>query len=306
MTVVYTVELEEVFDSIDDALAGLRAQQYLVGRELATSVFLAGKLGKPLLVEGEGGVGKSELARALADARGTSLIRLQCHIGMTETGAVYEWDRAKQLLSILRTVHEDSATQQRTVFQEANLIRGPLLEALTCDGPEAPVLLIDRLDLVDNAFEAFLIEYLDSYSVAIPGVGTIAARPAPTVVLTSNGTRDISDGLKRACLYVVIGYPSFDAELELLTSSVPGMTRALAGQVCNVVARLRRETFARRPGIGEALDWARALVALRATALDVRTMDQTLGCLFKSAEDIKRCRRAGLGRLIAPAIDRAG
>jgi MoxR-like ATPase len=295
-----------MFESIDEALARLRAQRYLLSRELATSVFLACKLGKPLLIEGEPGVGKSELARALADALGTELVRLQCHARITDAEGAFEWNRAKQLLAMLRTARESEAVRHEAVFAEENLIRGPLLEALRFDGAMPPVLLIDRIDLADEAFEASLARYLEEFSVTVPEMGTIRARRAPIVVITSNGARQLDEGLRRRCVFVHVGYPPFEAEVDLVLANVPGIGRPLAGQVCNVVARLRAERAGRRPGIGEALDWARALVALRVIKIDVRSMDQTLGCLFKSAEDIERVRQHGLARLLAPAFDRAG
>ncbi|MEO9255431.1 MAG: MoxR family ATPase [Tepidiformaceae bacterium] len=298
-----------MFESIDEVLAQLGQQRYLLGRELATSVFLAGKLGKPLLVEGESGVGKSELAAAMSAALDTRLVRLDCHSEMSEADAVYEWNRVAQLLAMLGERRGSDASRRRAVFHETNLIPGPLLEALTADGEAAPVLLIDRVDLVDSAFEAFLVEFLDGFRVTIPEFGTITAEREPLVVLTSNRTRGLAEGLKRCCLYTFVGYPPFDAEFELLVARVPGISRALAGQICNVVARLRSGgggEFTRRPGIGETLDWARALVALRCVELDGQVMDQTLGCLFKSADDIELARQGALAELLAPLFDRAG
>jgi len=297
-----------MFDSIDDVAARLAAQRYFADREIATTVFLAARLSKPIFLEGEAGVGKTEIAKALARTLNTRLIRLQCYEGLDANHALYEWNYAKQLLRIklAEAGHESANAVEREIFSEEYLIKRPLLEALTADGPAAPVLLIDEIDRADEEFEAFLLEVLSDFQITIPEMGTITAKRLPLVVLTSNRTREIHDALKRRCLYLWISYPTFEREYEIVTSKVPGLNRSLAGQLCNFMERIRREDFYKRPGVAETIDWGMALVALHKSELDADTVDQTLGCIFKYSDDIEQFRRKKYYELLKPGLDRVG
>ena len=300
--------METMFDSIDDVAARLAAQRYFADREIATTVFLAARLGKPIFLEGEAGVGKTEIAKALARTLSTRLIRLQCYEGLDANHALYEWNYAKQLLRIklAEAGHESANAVEREIFSEEYLIKRPLLEALTADGPAAPVLLIDEIDRADEEFEAFLLEVLSDFQITIPEMGTITAKRLPLVVLTSNRTREIHDALKRRCLYLWISYPTFEREYEIVTSKVPGLNRSLAGQLCNFMERIRREDFYKRPGVAETIDWGMALVALHKSELDADTVDQTLGCIFKYSDDIEQFRRKKFYEILKPGLDRVG
>ena len=258
-----------------DALAG---QRYLADRALATAVFLAAELGQPLLLEGEAGVGKTQAAKALAGASGARLIRLQCHEGMDLHHALYDWDYPRQLLA-LRAAEGGSSVGE--LFSREFLLRRPLLDALEHEGPV--VLLIDEIDRADDEFEAFLLELLSDFQVTVPELGTIVARGRPYVVLTSNRTRELHDALKRRCLYHWIDYPARARELEIVQALVPGVPEAIAERVCAAVERLRGEQLYKLPGVGETIDWARALVAL-----DGESLDETLGVVLKVREDIER------------------
>jgi MoxR-like ATPase len=300
--------METMFDSIDDVAARLAAQRYFADREIATTVFLAARLSKPIFLEGEAGVGKTEIAKALARTLNTRLIRLQCYEGLDANHALYEWNYAKQLLRIklAEAGHESANAVEREIFSEEYLIKRPLLEALTADGPAAPVLLIDEIDRADEEFEAFLLEVLSDFQITIPEMGTITAKRLPLVVLTSNRTREIHDALKRRCLYLWISYPTFEREYEIVTSKVPGLNRSLAGQLCNFMERIRREDFYKRPGVAETIDWGMALVALHKSELDADTVDQTLGCIFKYSDDIEQFRRKKFYEILKPGLDRVG
>ena len=297
-----------MFESIDDVAARLSQQQYFADREIATTVFLASKLDKPILLEGEAGVGKTELAKALARTLDARLIRLQCYPGLDAKHAAYEWNHARQLLRIklAEAGRESMQDVEREIFSEEYLIKRPLLEALTTDGATPPVLLIEEVDRADEEFEALLLEVLGEFQVTIPELGTIKAERPPLVVLTSNRTREIHDGLKRRCLYQWIGYPSFEREYEIVMVRVPGISRTLAGQVCNFIGRIRREDFDKRPGVTETIDWAMALVALHRSELDPDVIDQTLGCILKHSGDIEQFRRRKLVELLRPGVDRVG
>ena len=297
-----------MFDSIDDVAARLSAEQYFADREIATTVFLASKLNKPIFLEGEAGVGKTEIAKALARTLDTQLIRLQCYEGLDAHHALYEWNYAKQLLRIklAEAGHESAERVEKEIFSEEYLIKRPLLEALTTDGPQPPVLLIDEVDRADEEFEAFLLEVLSDFQITIPEMGTIKATRPPLVVLTSNRTREIHDALKRRCLYLWIGYPNFEREYEIVTAKVPGINRALAGQLCNFMERVRREDFYKRPGVAETIDWGMALVALHRTELDPEIVDQTLGCIFKYTDDIEQFRKRKFVEVLKGGVDRVG
>jgi MoxR-like ATPase len=277
--------------SIDDALALLGSADYLADRSLATVLFLALRMGRPLFLEGEAGVGKTEVAKVLSDTLGRRLIRLQCYEGLDVASAVYEWNYAAQMIAIRLAEADRSAdrdTLAHDVFSERFLIKRPLLQALERDTAGAPVLLIDELDRTDEAFEAFLLEVLADFQVTIPELGTIKAEHPPIVVVTSNRTREIHDALKRRCLYHWVGYPTAERELKIVRAKVPGIARRLSQEVVHFVQALRREDLFKAPGVAETLDWATALSELDVVALDPATVSDTLGVLLKYQDDIAR------------------
>ena len=289
-----------MFESIEDVQKALAEQHYFADRAIATTVFLSAKLGKPLFLEGEAGVGKTELSKVLAATLGADLIRLQCYEGLDASQALYEWNYPKQLLHI-RLGEADSGSRKsidKDLFSEEYLIRRPLLEAITSDGDVPPVLLIDEIDRADEEFEAFLLEVLSDFQITIPELGTIKAKHQPTVVITSNRTREIHDALKRRCLYLWIDYPDFEREYEILRSKVPGIDERLAGQVCALMQQLRQEDFYKKPGIAETIDWGAALMALHKDELDAETVEETLGCIFKYNDDIEAFREGNLVALL--------
>jgi MoxR-like ATPase len=273
------------FATTDDVSRALAGEGYLADQALSTAVFLAATLEQPLLLEGEAGVGKTEVARALAASAGARLIRLQCHEGIDLHHAVYDWDYQRQLLAIRAA---EAGAQARELFGPEFLLRRPLLEALEHEGPA--VLLIDEVDRADDEFEAFLLEFLADFAITIPELGTVAAKQRPLVVLTSNRTRELHDALKRRCLYHWIDYPSREREAEIVRARLPGVPEAVAERVCAAVARLREEELYKLPGVGETITWARALLALDATA----DLDETLGVALKVREDIERVRERGV------------
>jgi MoxR-like ATPase len=277
--------------SIDATLDLLAAADYLADRSLATVLFLALKMGRPLFLEGEAGVGKTEIAKVLAATLGRRLIRLQCYEGLDVAAAVYEWNYAAQMIAIRVAEAEGSHDRERLehdVFSERFLIKRPLLQALEPDAAGAPVLLIDELDRADEAFEAFLLEVLADFQVTIPELGTVKAAHPPIVVITSNRTREIHDALKRRCLYHWVGYPAAERELKIVRAKVPGIGKALSEQVVHFVQALRKEDLFKAPGVAETLDWAAALTELDAVALDPATVSDTLGVLLKYQDDIAR------------------
>jgi MoxR-like ATPase len=277
--------------SIDETLDLLSAGQYLADRSLATVLFLALKMGRPLFLEGEAGVGKTEIAKVLSETLGRRLIRLQCYEGLDVSAAVYEWNYAAQMIAIRLGEAEGNTDRERLehdVFSERFLIKRPLLQALEPDPAGAPVLLIDELDRTDEAFEAFLLEVLADFQVTIPEMGTVKAAQPPIVIITSNRTREIHDALKRRCLYHWVGYPSAALELSIVQARLPGIAEKLSQEIVHFVQRLRREDLFKAPGVAETLDWASALAELDVVALDPATVSDTLGVLLKYQDDIAR------------------
>ena len=276
-------------DSIDNVETALRSQHYLADRALSTSVFLSVALQQPLLVEGEAGVGKTEVAKALAGATGARLIRLQCHEGIDLHQALYDWDYQRQLLAIraAEARGEGSDAPEGRLFSREFLLKRPLLDAL--EEESQVVLLIDEIDRADDEFEAFLLEFLSDFQVTIPELGTVEARGHPLVIVTSNRTRELHDALKRRCLYHWIDYPTPEREAEIVRARLPGVPDEIALRVCAAVARLRGEELYKLPGVGETISWARALLALGNDDLD-----QSLGVALKVREDIERVRELGV------------
>ena len=306
MKYLFNRKARTVFNAISDVRQALGAQQYIASDEIATVMFLAERLGKPVLAEGPAGVGKTELSKAWAAASGRELIRLQCYEGLDETKALYEWEYAKQLLytQLLRDKLTDLLAGSKTLAEAADrlaaeedvffsdrfLLPRPLLKAITSDQPVT--LLIDEIDRADAEFEAFLLEILSDFQVSVPELGTIKAKHQPVVVLTSNNTRELSEALKRRCLYIHIDYPSFESELQIVNLKVPGLPPKLASQAVELVQRLRGMDLKKHPSVSETIDWARALVELNARHLDRPTRDTTLSVLLKYESDLNKARRA--------------
>ena len=288
-------------DSVDSVVAALSGQQYVTDRGLATAVFLAARLEKPLLLEGEPGCGKTEIAKALAAASGAELIRLQCYEGLDAATALYEWDYPRQLLTIrLHERDRTTAELESEIYTERFLLRRPLLRALEGTGPVRPVLLIDELDRADEEFEGLLLEVLSEFQVTVPEIGTIRAATVPLVILTSNRTRELGDAIKRRCLYAYIGYPSPEKEVEILRKKVPELSLHFAQSIAQFVARLRaRDDLAKRPGVAETLDWASALLALHESSVRAETAVETLGLLLKDARDLETYRKERVAELLA-------
>jgi len=297
-------EHDPSFASIEEVQDRFAAQGYIADRMLATTVFLSVSLGKPVFLEGEPGVGKTELAKVLARAFGTELIRLQCYEGLDSSAALYEWNYTRQLLELRLQEARGMEREQigRNIFSEDFLLQRPLLRALRSGAERAPVLLIDEVDRADEEFEAFLLEILSDFQITIPEIGTLRAQHVPHVVLTSNRTREVHDALKRRCLYYWIDYPSFDKEVDILRARLPEVELRLAGQVCRFMELLRQHDFYKRPGIAETIDWARALLALGIAELDPAIADATLGCILKYKADIEKLRQLGLEGLVEMSL----
>ncbi len=287
--------------AIRDIVRAMEDEGYVADRDIATAVHLARRLRKPLLVEGEAGVGKTEIAKVVAAAFGMELIRLQCYEGLDVATALYEWNYPRQILRI-RMGEADGASArelEETIFDREYLLERPLLQAISREEPV--VLLIDEIDRADEEFEAFLLELLSDFQVTIPELGTIRARSHPYVVLTSNGTRELSDALRRRCLYLWVDYPSFEKELRILHARVPGLRAGLDEEVARFVQRLREGRLYKRPGVAETLDWARALEDLGVIGLEPAVVKATLGCLLKDRHDMESLEPEEIERLVAAA-----
>jgi MoxR-like ATPase len=291
--------------SIDGVQEALATRDYVADRSLATVIYLALRLRKPLLLEGEAGVGKTEVAKVLADLLAADLIRLQCYEGLDVSNAVYEWNFTRQML-YLRTLEATGAGGQaereaalHDIFGPDFLLRRPLLQAIEHQGEQAPVLLIDEIDRSDEEFEAFLLEILSDFQITVPEVGTIRAANPPIVIITSNRTRELHDALKRRCLFHWIDYPSIEKEEEIILAKVPEAPAELAGQIARFVAELRRVDLYKLPGVAETLDWARALVALGQDQLDEENVTASLGALLKYQEDVDRMKGGQVRQLLS-------
>jgi MoxR-like ATPase len=285
------------FASIDELESALSRASYLPDRGLSTALYLSLRLEKPLLLEGEAGVGKTEAAKSIATALGARLIRLQCYEGLDVAHAVYEWNYARQLLHIRAA--QEGTVDEAELFGPEFLIRRPLLEAVEADEPV--VLLIDEIDRADEEFEAFLLELLSDFQITVPELGTIVAKQRPYVILTSNRTRELHDALKRRCLFHWISHPSIEREIEIVTLRVPGVPERLAAEAAAFVAELRALDLQKPPGVAETIDWARALTALGMQELDVENVELTLGSVLKYHEDLLSVRDEALAGLVASA-----
>jgi MoxR-like ATPase len=288
--------------SIDETLELLAAGNYVADRSLATVLFLSLKMKRPLFLEGEAGVGKTEIAKVLSETLGRRLIRLQCYEGLDVSSAVYEWNYAAQMIEIRMeeaTGEADRIAMERNVFSEKYLIRRPVLEALTGEAGAAPVFLIDELDRTDEAFEAFLLEILSDYQVTVPELGTIRASEPPIVIITTNRTREIHDALKRRCLYHWVDYPDATRELEIVQRRVPAANERLSREVIAYVQKLREIDLFKVPGVAESIDWATALTELDKLALDPETVSDTLGVLLKYQDDIARLQSGEGARILS-------
>jgi len=297
-------------DSVDDVRAALAAHDYLADDGLATAIFLAMSLRRPLLLEGEAGVGKTEVAKVLARWTGGELVRLQCYEGIDAAQAVYEWDYARQLLHLRAIEAGGGEVVEDELYSERFLVRRPLLRAIGYEAEAIgavapPVLLVDEVDRADDEFEAFLLEILSDYAITIPELGTFHASVPPIVIVTSNRTRDVHDALKRRCLYHWISHPDFDRELAILRVRAPEVPEQLARQVAALVESLRGLELYKPPGVAETIDWAEALAAIGASSVDERAVDLTLGTILKYREDQERTRAHGLEELVHTALERS-
>lgn len=291
-------------ESVDEVVSLLEGGKYVADRSLATSLFLALELGRPLFLEGDAGVGKTEIAKVLAAQLGRRLIRLQCYEGLDIASAVYEWNYSLQMLEIRLAEaagERDKAALEQSVFSERFLMKRPLLQALEPDDRGPPVLLIDELDRTDEPFEAFLLEVLSDFQVTIPELGTYAAKTPPIVIITSNRTREVHDALKRRCFYHWIDYPSAAREKAILRARIPEAKESLTREVVAFIQRLRKQDLFKAPGIAESLDWTQALLALDQVELSPESIDQTLGVVLKYQDDIERIRGGEVNQLLEQA-----
>lgn len=299
-----TIKPRPIPQSIDETLKMLNGEDYVADRALATVLFLSLKMRRPLFLEGEAGVGKTEIAKVLASGLGRKLIRLQCYEGLDVSSAVYEWNYAAQMIEIRMeeaTGDIDRKSMEKNVFSEKYLIRRPVLEALTGKDGAAPVFLIDELDRTDEAFEAFLLEILSDFQVTVPELGTIKAEEPPIVIITTNRTREIHDALKRRCLYHWVDYPNAERELDIVNRKVPGANQKLSAEVVRFIQKLRELELFKVPGVAETIDWASALTELDKVALDPETVSDTIGVLLKYQDDIARIEQ-GEGRRILKEV----
>ncbi len=284
-------------ESVQDAFL---AESYIAERPLAMTIMLAAQLGKPVLLEGEAGVGKTEVAKVVARILGGELTRLQCYEGLDAQSTIYEWNHAKQILAIrMAESSPERRSMETTIFSDEFLLPRPLLRAIRYQGPGQAVLLIDEIDRADEEFEAFLLEVLSDFQVTVPELGTFEAKIRPFVVLTSNRTRELNDALKRRCLYLWIDYPTPAKEREIVKRKVPGIESGLAEQICGIVHSLREIEFYKRPGVAETLDWAQALQLLKVDRVEPTVLEETAGCVLKFKEDIERLRSIGAAQILA-------
>ncbi|MGB2667267.1 MAG: MoxR family ATPase [Candidatus Acidiferrum sp.] len=285
---------------VDNLILRFEQLGYVTDRALATAIFLVTRLGKPLLIEGHAGLGKTEVAKVLAAMLGTRLIRLQCYEGLDVNSAVYEWNYQKQLLAIKieenieRTVEE----KEKHIFSKEFLLQRPLLQSILVEDA-SPVLLIDEIDRADEAFEAFLLELLSDFQITVPEMGTIKAKHVPYVILTSNRTRELSDAMKRRCLYHWIDYPSYEKEMKIVRARLPGIEEELGGQVVHFIQSVRQLDLAKPPGVTETLDCAQSAMALGKHRLDIQAVEETIGCVAKSMEDTTKLRAAGIEKILS-------
>ena len=296
---------ETLITNVDALEQALASQKYVADRSLATTLFLTLTLGKPLLLEGEAGVGKTEIAKVLADSMNVPLIRLQCYEGLDANSAIYEWDYPRQMLylrslEVTEGINRDEA--RRNLFSDEFLLKRPLLQAIDASHDKAPVLLIDEVDRADQELEAFLLELLSDFQVTVPELGTIRAEHVPVVILTSNRTREIHDALKRRCLYYWIDFPNYQKELRILAAKVPEATQSLQAQIVTYTQALRKVDLFKSPGIAETLDWANALIALGSHELNDDVVEDTLGVILKYQEDVEKVRGDVSQRLVAQAL----
>jgi len=291
-----------MIESIEALQNALRGHNYIADRGLATSIFLAVKLGRPLFLEGEAGVGKTEVAKVLKEVLDTDLIRLQCYEGLDVYQAVYEWNYSRQMLHIRVQESRGEKIEEKDLFGPEFLLRRPLLQAITHPGDKPPVLLVDEIDRSDEEFEAYLLELLSDYQITIPEIDTIRAKQPPVVVITSNRTREVHDALKRRCLYYWIDYPTFEKELEIVRAKIPGASQELTRQVTAFVQELRQVDLYKIPGVAETLDWAAALVTLDQQALDKAIIEDTLGVILKYQDDVVKVT----GNTVDGILDRMG
>jgi MoxR-like ATPase len=297
-------------ETVEDVRGALEAHQYLADEGLATAIFLAMRLKRPLLLEGEAGVGKTEVAKVLSRWTGGELVRLQCYEGIDAGQAVYEWDYSRQLLHLRAVEAKGEEVVEDELYSERFLVKRPLLRAIGYEseaiGPTTPpVLLVDEVDRADDEFEAFLLEILSDFTITVPELGTFRAQEPPIVIVTSNRTRDVHDALKRRCLYHWIAHPDFDRELAILRVRAPDVPEALARQVAAAVEALRGLELYKPPGVAETIDWANALAALGNVEIDERSIDVTLGTILKYREDQERTRASGLRELVHSAMERS-
>ena len=291
----------QAFGSVEAVQEAFARENFIADRPLALTVMLAARLEKPILLEGEAGVGKTEVAKVVARVLGAELVRLQCYEGLDAQSTIYEWNYAKQILAIrmAESAPQERAELERSIFSDEFLLPRPLLRAIRDHEGRPVTLLIDEIDRADEEFEAFLLEVLSDYQVTVPEIGTFTAKHRPFVVLTSNRTRELNDALKRRCLYLWIDYPTHAKEREIVMRKVPGIEQALADQIAGLMHTLREVDFYKRPGVAETLDWARALVGLHVSRVDPTTLEETAGCILKYKDDIERLRSIGTAKILS-------